>query len=675
MIRPTRRILVIALVPAAALSSIFASIQITGLQEVSEQKAREAIADQIAHDKKNGGSRPLADDASFFLERDLRRRGYDKASVHWQFDESNRQITLEVDEGSSQKLGEITISGNVANVAEADIRALVRRATANRDPARILGGEVALPYVESDIAAGLAEVAQLYRSLGYWNAEVAPLEKSRSTEAGRNDIHVQIDAGPRHHLKGFALEGDTGDQAAELQAALAPLVGQPFTTENVNAARREVSDFYSQRGYFRHQITTSPEHHGDEITLVFTIAAGKAFDVASFQVEGNERVKTEFLLKRFEPLVGKPYSPTETDKIYRELLSVGLFTRISLVPEEIPGAEGQVDVTISVEEAKARSAGIYGGFGTYDGAILGLIFRENNVFGTGRQFKSSLEYTQRGLGGDVEYSDRWFLDSPYFFNAKLFGLSKDEEGYSKFEYGGRLELGREIGDHYSLTAFATLGHTEITDAEIAAADLGLPNYRVGSFGLAQTWDHRDNPALPNRGFVLDNSIEYSSDAFASDVDYVRGTIRFSAYFPVTEHTQLSLGARSGFIQPTGDTDQIPIDLRFFSGGSSTVRSFREKHLGPSDKEGYPLGGEFFSTFNAEYTVPIFGGLKAAAFIDAGNLLSDLDDAGLDEMHYAAGAGLRYDLPTGPIRLDYGYNLNRGPREPSGSIHLSIGVSF
>ena len=106
-----------------------------------------------------------------------------------------------------------------------------------------------------------------------------------------------------------------------------------------------------------------------------------------------------------------------------------------------------------------------------------------------------------------------------------------------------------------------------------------------------------------------------------------------------------------------------------------MRSFRERYLGPRDKPGYPLGGEFYSTFNAEYTVPIVGALKAAVFADAGNLLSDYDDASLDDMHYAVGAGLRYDLPIGPIRIDYGWNMNRGPREPSGTLHISVGVAF
>lgn len=674
MIRHPRRIAAIALACLAGISS-YASIQITGLREVGDAEARALIKEQIAQVEKNRGSRPLADDASFFLERELRRKGYQEADVQWRFDEATRGITLVVDEGAGQKLGEITFSGNVAEVAEEDLRALVRRATANRNQKTILQKKEPLAFVETDIASGLADVSQLYRSLGYWDAKTAPLSKSLSSHDGLNDIHVQIDAGPLHHFRAFKLEGATGPQTSSIQAELAKLVGKPCTTDEVSKARAAVSEFYSQRGYYHHEISVTPTDHGSEITLTFAITAGQPFEVASLSVEGNRRVRSEFLKQRFKPLVGKPYSPAAADKIYRELLGIGLFSRISLNPEEIPGTPNAVDLKIIVEEAKARSVGVYGGYGTYDGAILGFIFRENNVFGRGRQFKSTAEYTQRGLRGEFDYSDKWFRDSPFFFNTKLFALSEEREGYTKFEYGGRIELGREIGEHYSVTAFATLGHTEISKAELEAADLGLQNYRIGSIGLAHSWDMRDHPVLPSRGFIFDNTIEYASSALASDVEFVRGTIRFSSYIPITKRTQLSLGARSGFIMPTGDSDQLPIDLRFFSGGSTSVRSFSEKHLGASDRRGYPLGGEFYNTFNAEYTVPIYGGLKAAVFADAGNLIRDLDNASLNGMHYALGTGLRYELPTGPIRLDYGWNMNRGQREPSGTFHISIGFAF
>jgi outer membrane protein insertion porin family len=126
--------------------------------------------------------------------------------------------------------------------------------------------------------------------------------------------------------------------------------------------------------------------------------------------------------------------------------------------------------------------------------------------------------------------------------------------------------------------------------------------------------------------------------------------------------------------------EIPIDERFFNGGSTTVRSFGERDLGPHDN-GDPIGGEFFSVFNVEYTFPLYGELLGAVFFDAGNLLPNAADpfqhvtAGLDDMRYAVGVGLRYKLPIGPVRLDYGYNPDKRADEDVGAFHFSFGFAF
>jgi len=68
---------------------------------------------------------------------------------------------------------------------------------------------------------------------------------------------------------------------------------------------------------------------------------------------------------------------------------------------------------------------------------------------------------------------------------------------------------------------------------------------------------------------------------------------------------------------------------------------------------------FFTVLNAEFTFPIYRGLEGATFVDAGNL-TDWDMAGFSDLRYAVGLGLRYKLPVGPLRLDYGLNPSRGP---------------
>ena len=121
------------------------------------------------------------------------------------------------------------------------------------------------------------------------------------------------------------------------------------------------------------------------------------------------------------------------------------------------------------------------------------------------------------------------------------------------------------------------------------------------------------------------------------------------------------------------TCALPI-LRYFSGGGTSVRSFSERALGPKSRGGDPIGGEFFTLLNAELTFPIVGALQGAAFVDAGNLTSS-DDIGLSDMRYAVGLGLRYKLPIGPLRLDYGVNPSPRPDEARGAFHFSFGFAF
>ena len=240
----------------------------------------------------------------------------------------------------------------------------------------------------------------------------------------------------------------------------------------------------------------------------------------------------------------------------------------------------------------------------------------------------------------------------------------------------------------------------MTDATIDPILLGETSYFVSSVGFTQTLDLRTNPLTAPRGFVFDNTVDFATSALGSDVDLLRATGRVSYYLSFApeqpqlvgedlnksglrkwfERSLLAFGARSGIVYPLDtagvpDALAIPIDERFFIGGSTTVRSFGERDLGPHDRRGNPIGGEFYTIFNVEYTFPIYGELLGAVFVDAGNLLPDARSPGLDDMRYAVGAGLRYNLPIGPMRLDYGINPSPRANEDFGAFHFSFGFAF
>jgi outer membrane translocation and assembly module TamA len=68
-------------------------------------------------------------------------------------------------------------------------------------------------------------------------------------------------------------------------------------------------------------------------------------------------------------------------------------------------------------------------------------------------------------------------------------------------------------------------------------------------------------------------------------------------------------------------------------------------------------------------------MRAVAFVDAGTLSRTFSELGSAEVEVAAGLGVRLDLPIGPVRLEYGYNLTRDADEPTGALHFAIGVAF
>jgi outer membrane protein assembly factor BamA len=151
--------------------------------------------------------------------------------------------------------------------------------------------------------------------------------------------------------------------------------------------------------------------------------------------------------------------------------------------------------------------------------------------------------------------------------------------------------------------------------------------------------------------------------------------------------------------PSGPTPTIiPLPERYFAGGGTSLRGFALNQAGPRDPcTGFPVGGQAMLVLNQEFRFPMrlpFLGtsLGGAIFYDGGNVYSRpnrisfhsmlpaptfaLQNPALpagpanlplcvtnctNELNYFAhtiGIGVRYKTPVGPIRIDFGYQLNR-----------------
>jgi len=671
-------------------------IEFRGQHAFDEKELRSQLKEQITTIDDFGLTAARGDDLAFFLAVFYRKHGYAKVDVRYVIESSDR-LRLEINEGPLMTLGNVIFDGNTREPAEKLFEYAV-------GPTRERYSKLQknLPFVGADVQEGADLVHRFYIAEGFLDAVVDPPRYTYREQSNQVDAIIPIHEGKQYFFGDVSFSGRAIYDAETLRGQMLDLLQQPYTDARVADIPRRLQTYFKTRGYYdvKVEATGAPEEAvNGRVPVEIAIAAGPLYHFDGVTVSGLDRLRPGYVTKRFSKLSGQTYSPDVLDERFRTLMGTGLFNVLQIKPVPVDGNLLRLD--ISAEEAKSKEFGLAIGYGSYEGGIFGVLFRDRDLFGYGRPLTTSIEVSQRGYKGEIAYEDPFLFDTDFAFKARLAALTFDFDGYSKFELGGRLELTRKITKQDEAGVIFAVRHVEITSAAIKPIFLGETSYFVNTLGFTNTFDLRESPLVSPRGLVINNTLDLALNAFGSDIEFVRGTVRVGYYIPfgpkplapgvVEDNTgsglqrwfrqsSLAFGARAGIIHSltTSGADEataIPIDERFFNGGGNTVRSFGERDLGPHDRKGHPIGGEFFTIFNIEYTVPIFGELEGALFTDAGNLLPTAEEPGLDDMRYALGVGLRYKLPIGPVRLDYGVNPNPQNGEDFGAFHFSFGFAF
>ena len=672
-------------------------IEFSGARAFTEKELRSQLKEQLTTIDQYGLTPARADDLAFFLELFYRKHGYAKVSVRYAIQGGNR-LRLEINEGALTTLGTVTFEGN-AGEPTAKLFDYVVGPTRERYSKL----QRSLPFVTADINEGIDLLHRFYVAEGFLDVAIDPPRYTYHDEVSRVDVIIPIHEGRQYFFGDVSFTGQKIYDAETLRGQIDDLLKQPYTDARVDDIPRRLQAYFKARGYYeaKAQATGDPAAaQSGRVPVHVVISSGPVYRFDEVIVHGLTRLHPGYVTKRFTSLKGKTYSPDVLDDKFRALMRSGLFNVLKIEPTPIANEETLL-LNISAEEAKSKEVGFSLGYGTYEGIIVGAQFRERDLFGTGRPLTTSIELSQRGYKGEVDYEDPYLFDTDFSFKDRLAALTFDYDGYSKFEVGDRIELTRKITKQYEAGLVFAARHVDITSASIASRFLGSTSYFIDSIGFTQTLDLRESPLVSPRGFVANNTFDAATKALGSEVQLVRTTIRLAYFLPFGpksltpgvaadqtlpplrrwfDQSALAFGARGGLLHSLNNSGPdeettLPIDERFFNGGATTVRSFGERDLGPHDPKGNPIGGEFFTVFNVEYTYPLYGELQGAVFFDAGNLLPSSEEPGLGDMRYALGLGLRYKLPIGPIRLDYGFNPDQESGEDFGAFHLSFGFAF
>ena len=641
-------------------------VRITGTKQKSENEILDLMGGRLAHVRANEAAPSRADDAAFLVRQVLRKDGYTDVRVDWKI-VGRGEIVLTVHEGGRLSLGRVRVNGVPPAQAEKLAKLYARPA---RKGHSFTSG--AAPFREEDVKTGLSYLRQELNAQGYWGGEAVVTSRATDPASGEVDFMIEVRPGPLYSISEARIVSRDGRGMPEAQAAAKPYAGKTATTGNLNAMRLAVEEVFVSSGYPDAEISMTRTLAAPRFVPEFSINLGKRVRLNRIDVEGLVRTNPKRVEAKLKPLEGDWYDEAAMNKRLRGFLAMGAFSSARLETREI--AEDRIDATLHLEEARAKEISFAAGGDSYLGALLRTTYTDRNLMGELLGFSAGFEFSSRGVLGEARLVDPWFMGTDVAASARIYALVYGREGYSTFETGLEGTGTWEFGDHYKLEALAGFSFVNLSEDGLPVSELGETVYGQPRLRITQTLDYRDSAVLPRNGWHLTAPLEIGSAMGDLSTSYVRAELSGAWYHTFENDWQIVLGGAGGILMPSGDGVDLPINLRLFNGGARSVRSFPERELGPT-VEGYPTGGEGMWHANVELIRKLAGSLKAVGFVDAGSLSREFDKLGSGDVELAVGLGLRLDLPIGPVRLEYGYNLTRDPGEPVGTLHFAIGVAF
>jgi outer membrane protein insertion porin family len=208
-----------------------------------------------------------------------------------------------------------------------------------------------------------------------------------------------------------------------------------------------------------------------------------------------------------------------------------------------------------------------------------------------------------------------------------------------------------------------------------------PPNNTQSIGLDLAWDTRNDLINPVHGFY--NLLKF-------DVAGLTGKRSEEFFKVVTDHRvhwktgrlKWASALELGWGIPYGKTDSLPVQERFFGGGSQSVRGYKEgalRQIADTNRS----GNISVIAHVAEVKVPLFWWVEAAAFVDAGYIwIRDNADPDVfnfktlfSDLRWTVGPGIRINTPVAVLRFDTGFKLKKSKHENLAVIHLDIGNAF
>lgn len=519
---------------------------------------------------------------------------------------------------------------------------------------------------------------QLHR-LGYADATVTVSTVDIDRATGSVRARLTVDEGRLWRVveRRFVIT----DGSAPPPGDVGGLAGRPWSPLWRQDAQASIRRWYYTRGHLDVRVTLTPAavdaaDGTKAVTVVAQVTPGPAVVLGAVRFAGNTHTR-EQTLRRFVPAGrGDVLNPVAFDEMHGRLARLNAFRNVTLAYEP-PGATTR-DAVFTVTEGRRQEVSLLAGYGSYEQLRGGLEWRHNNLFGRAHTSSARLVQSFKSSQGDWVYTVPEMFGSMTDGSVRLFGQRREELALTRAEYGANLSFLWPLRRRgWSLTTGYSFRHLSNTRNELATSPTDDDSINAASINLGVVRDRRDNPLLPRRGYRLSLQADSASRWFGGQTDYQQYVAAFSYHTGWGRGRWIHAGLSHGVVTTFGAADDrlVPVNVRFYPGGDGSIRGYQQGEAAPRDSAGDFIGAKSYVQGNLEFEQAIAGKWLGVVFVDALGATARLSEYPFAGVLWSAGVGLRYQTLIGPIRLEYGRNLNPRPADPSGTLHFSIGFPF
>ncbi|MFP4397982.1 MAG: outer membrane protein assembly factor BamA [Desulfonatronovibrio sp.] len=655
---------------------IIQNINILGAAKIKEKDVLEALTTRTGSVL---NPRIISEDLDRIREL-YRGKGYYNATVDYTVNntgERSANLNIRIDEGNKLFIQGIDIQG-AESVSQRKLKkemVLKKRGLLSWITGK---GILREELLDRDAAA----IEAYYANKGFIDARVGQPDVEYKEDGIYLTFHVE--EGLRYRTGAIDFQGDLLVSNEELEdiIALDELArdDEYFDRSVMRQDMLDLADFYADFGYAFADTDVDMDIDEDEnlVNVSYVLDKGEKIYINRVEIEGNLKTRDNVIRREMRLSDGDLFSGSDLRRSNERLERLDYFETVEIEP--VPTEEDdEIDLMVRVEEEPTGVLSDGAGYSSYDKLFFTGMVQQRNLFGKGYTLGFKGSFGSRTTEFDLSFWDPYFRDSNLGLGADLYWIDDEYFNYDKKTRGGRVRFSYPLGEYSTLYWNYRLDKYTISnidnDAHRDIKELEGDNWSSALY-VAATRDTTNRRTNPSRGTINTLSLEYSGSFLGGDDNFVKTVFRSDYYRPLFWETIFHWRGQAGYIGENTSKD-IPNFELFALGGINSIRGYPTREVAPRYEDDDEIKGgdkEFFTNFELIFPINRDIGLMGLVFFDAGNVWDQGEKIDFD-LYKSIGTGIRWYSPLGPIRVEYGYGLDKLDNKNQSKVEFSVGHIF